>query len=235
MKIANPLNRIKLSEKFITVLTCSSDKQENSEMLYFNNNVPQLIELNATIGLRPDDLAYCEEYTWREYIENNQLNGIIPFMAYQLYTNYAYCMLRDAFENRFFIQSAGFGIVRSNYRMPKYNITFKNTKHKLVNLRKYKVNAKDGYLDFNHLLASGNNVDDIVYVGGKEYVKQFVELTRTLPNRKVIFFKGNPISIKSIKKEENFIFHQYYPENPNQRTNWQYGLARDLAHGNIGM
>jgi hypothetical protein len=231
-KIANPLNRIKLSEKFITVLTCSSDKQNNSEMLYFNNNVPQLIELNATIGLRPDDLTYVEEYTWREYIENNQQNGIIPFMAYQLYTKNAYCMLRDAFEDRFFIQSAGFGIVRSNYRLPKYNITF--TVNNEINRRNYFPNGQDGYQDFNHLLELDNNREDIVYVGGKSYVKQFIELTRALPNRKVIFYIGSPIHNNYINAGENFIFHQYYPENPNQRTNWQYGLARDLAHGHIG-
>lgn len=230
-KIANPLNRIKLSEKFITVLICSSGKQDNSEMLYFNNNVPQLIELNANEGLRPDNLAFNNELTWRNYIEQNQDNGNIPFMSHQLYTRIEYCMLRAAFGDRFFIQSAGFGIVRSNYRLPKYNITF--TGNNEDNRRYYLPNGGDGFLDFNHLLELDSKLEDIVYVGGKSYVKQFIELTRGLPNRKIIFYKGNPYPLNYINEGENFIFHQYYPENPGQRTNWHYGLASDLAHGHI--
>lgn len=232
MKIANPLNIIKLSEKFITVLTCSSDKQENSEMLCFNNNVPQLIELNATIGLRPDDLAYGEEYTWRNYIEQNQENGMIPFMAYQLYTDEKIDELRDALGDRFFIQSAGFGIVRSNYRLPKYNLTF--TGNNEDNHRKYLPNGGDGFIDFNHLYDLGNKDEDIVFAGEVDYLEQFIELTRTLPNRKVVFYINALDPTDYLNEDKNFLFKRYYPESPNQITNWHYGLARDLAHGHIG-
>jgi hypothetical protein len=232
-RIIDPRNRLKLSEKFITVLTCSNGKQDLSELIYDNNGLVEWIELNATEGLRPDDFAYGSEQTWRNIIEQNQHNGNIPFMAYQLYTENVYLMLREFFGDRFFIQSAGFGIIRSNYRLPKYNITFSSNVNDANNLRNYLPNGGDGYLDFNHLDELDNKLEDIVYVGGKSYVKQFIELTRDLPNRKVIFYIGNPIPLNNLNEGDNFIFHQYYPANPNQRTNWHYGLARDLAHGHI--
>ena len=57
----------------------------------------------------------------------------------------------------------------------KYNITF--TGNNEDNRRYYLPNGGDGFLDFNHLLELDSKLEDIVYVGGKSYVKQFIELS----------------------------------------------------------
>jgi len=229
-RILNPKNYIKLSNNFITVLTCSSRKQQDSKLVYNHNGELELIELNATVGLRPNDLAFDDVFTWREIVENNQDNGNIPFMAYELYVREEYTLLRDALGDRFFIQSAGFGIIRSDFRLPKYNITFGGANE--LNRRYYNPNENDGYNDFNQLPV---NDEDILYVGGQTYLPQFIELTRDLPNRKIIFYSTNQIPQNNINDGENFVFKQYTPMNPNQRTNWHYGLARDIANGFINM
>ena len=166
------------------------------------------------------------EMTWRDFVIANQYPKSIPVMAYQLYKRDEYRQLFNRFGNLFYILSAGWGLVRADYRLPKYDITFSNNADQ-INKRKY--NFPPEYLDFNHLCDLNEN-EDIIYIGGKDYLPLFYELTQNFKSRKIIYYH----SINQPKPHNgNYIYRRYYPNNPNIRTNWHYELARKISLGNI--
>jgi hypothetical protein len=218
---------IKLTDKFIPILICSSDKRDNSSLRYLNN---QEVVLNATEGLKPDDMAFDHDISWKEFILENQNELTIPFKAFQLYSLSTYRLMRCAFGRRFFIQSAGFGIIRSDFRIPEYNITFKGGN--IVNHRRYIANGLDGFNDLNHLLELNSNNQDILFIGSREYIKQFIELTNNLSCRKIIFYKGN-FNLRPYRNlNQQFVFVKYEPETSSNYT-WHYELADRLAEAEI--
>ena len=117
--------------------------------------------------------------------------------------------------------SAGWGLVKSEFKLPKYDISF-STKGNKKSIRKININKPPIYNDFNQLEVSC--VDDIVYVGGKDYLDLFYKLTQNLPNRKIIYYntqtqpKANNGNYKYIKYDINYT------------TNWYYQLAKDLCN-----
>ena len=88
--------------------------------------------------------------------------GLIP--AWQLCANRAYGFLADhCGPERFYILSAGWGLMRADFLTPAYDITF--SPHADSYKRKRK---KDRYDDLRMLPA--NCMEPIVFFGGKDYV-----------------------------------------------------------------
>lgn len=118
--------------------------------------------------------------------------------------------------------SAGWGLVNSEFKLPKYDISFSTSDNKK---RKNNINTPPIYNDFNQLEVSCE--DDIVYVGGKDYLNLFYKLTKNLPNRKIIYYNSN-----NAPKEHNGNY-RYIKFIIKYTRHWHYQLAKDFCNGII--
>ena len=172
---------------------------------------------------RPDDVS-DDGRTWRERlvaynaVADNPLN-LLP--AYKLTRPMPMALLADRFGlGRLFILSAGWGLIAADFLTPVYDITFTTAADDWKRRRK-----GDRYQDF--CMLSDDN-DPIVFVGGKDYLPLFSNLTARLQAPKIVFFNSG----KAPTLAEGFEVVRYPTTT---RTNWHYECARDLAAGNLDL
>ena len=230
-KIKNTLNKktdvLNLSKNFKVVMICAGGKNDSFFTSYPDNNFVNEPNENQPNENHPDEIMN-DGITWREYLNINQSDANLK-KAYELYKprkTGIYTRMYNKYLNRFFILSAGWGLVKSDFKLPNYDITFSTDKKSPKNTRRNQnINMLPIYKDFNQLNVNIN--DDIVYVGGVKYLKLFYKLTKDLPNRKIIYYnsKNNPKPLLG-----NYLYRRYFIKYP---TNWHYELAEKIANGII--
>jgi hypothetical protein len=116
----------------------------------------------------PDEVV--EGKTWRgllqEYNSNcAKTNPLNLSRAYDLYKNHIYRELVDSFgKSNVFILSAGWGLIRSDYLLPSYDITFSPMAEKFAQRRR-----RDSFEDFR--MSDSDEFETILFFGGKHYQK----------------------------------------------------------------
>jgi len=211
------------------VMCCSNGK--NGSYLSHNGNKICFVakgqnESFEGISAHPDDLIPNQQYSWRHIIAEQRENcGLVE--AYKLYDNDIYRSLFKKFGNALYIFSAGWGIVRADFKLPMYNITFSSNS----NVEKWAVRKKDDvYNDFNHLLSCDAS-ETIVLLSGIDYIMPFYDLTKNLSNLKIVICKSEK-AIKQIQCLNNDKFQcKYYSTTTS--TNWYYSFAKNLISGEI--
>lgn len=214
------LDKLKLSKNFKVVMACAGGKNDSKFTQYPKVNF--VATPNLVNEFRPDDICPLENIAWRLYLIENQ-NDSNLLKAYLLYKRNEYQILYNKFKSSFFILSAGWGLVNSEFKLPKYDITFSTTTQP-KSKRNIKLISQPMYHDFNQLTVEVE--DDIVFLGGKDYRNLFYKLIQNLPNRKVIFYKGQlPILPRWVINRSTFTFVRYVPYNPNNNYGWYYELG----------
>ena len=214
------------------IISCCDTKNggpliHNGEMINFVSHVDQVVP-NDEMYFHPDDLVTNEGITWRELVSQQGLNNNLQ-PAYDLYRPPIYNSLYQKYGNDLFIFSAGWGIVRADYKLPKYNVTFSKANHVPIFAKR---NLSDSFQDFNHLDKTENNInEDIVLIAPKDYVISFCQLTHHLKNKKIIFYFGAEIKNKFIN-EPDFEFRKLPFETTNNRK-WHYEFAQRLINNKI--
>lgn len=177
---------------------------------------------------QPDDRANGSGQTWRDklaaYNQEFARTGENPtnlLSAGSLYTPPAYAKLRAATAG-FFVLSAGWGLVRSSYLLPDYDVTF--SKNKNVPLKSRRSMRQGGWKDFNHLTSDTPPDEEIHFFGSKEYLALFCVLAE--PERRegwvVIHHKGPVVQNPRCR-------YEHYTGTT--RTNWHYvALSEFLAY-----
>ena len=221
------IEKLNLSKNFKVVMVCAGRKRDSFFTGYHNKNFVNNSVQN--FEHHPDEIMNNGITTWREYLINNQ-NDINLKMAFDLYLPIRYpdiyVDLHAKFNTNFYILSAGWGLINSEFKLPKYNITFSENNNILPNYRRNKnLIIPPIYNDFNQLLV--NDEDDIILLGGKDYRNLFYKLTQYLSNRKVIYYKEQQIPTlpNFVINRQTFIFVQYKPDNPNNNYDWYYELG----------
>ncbi len=166
---------LKLSENFNVVMMCSKSKQDNSDLIFDNNPIAFKAISNRNINqFKPDDkVTLNENYTWRNFVSDNQHQAIIPFRAYELYRNNSYQYLFQAFNRRMFIISAGWGIINAEFRLPNYDITFSENPDAETLRNDY----DPDFHDYNQLIGVTEE-DDIVFIPNTVMVSTAVRRKR---------------------------------------------------------
>jgi hypothetical protein len=191
-------------------------RDDNNKRVNFIAQPSMAPENCGELFVRPDDIA-DEDKSYRDlliaYNENGD-NSFGLYKAWRLYSNPTYRKLVLAFgEENIFILSAGWGLVRSTFLLPQYDITFSHAGGKLK-----KRSAHDSYCDFAHI--QENETDEVHFVGGKGYVPLFLDLTKSVANR-ILHYNS-----------------QTQPKAPGcqlklfettRRTNWHYDCAAALC------
>ena len=163
--------------------------------------------------------------TWRQLLEDynqrnqNNLLGLVP--AYKLYKHPVYEQLVEKYglEN-VFILSAGWGLIRADFLTPYYDITFSAQADTYKRRRE-----KDPFFDLSMLPAS--STEDMVFFGGKSYLKLFCSLTQRYKGTRFIFY--------NLTEEPQVNGCKLIKYETKAKTNWHYGCAKDFAAGRLGL
>jgi len=214
----------------IIVIQCAAKKNPSAGTLYSVEGRPVVFVADPesapndsyVLYARPDD-PYDDTLSWRDVLwRYNELNhgnprNLLP--AYLLYENKAYGRLVDRFgvEN-VYVLSAGWGLIRADFLTPSYDITFSQSAVDYARRR-----ASDSYRDFCMVPAQGD--EEIVFLGGKDYLPLFTRLTRALPQQKTVFFNSS--------RQPDLPGFTTVRFDTNTRTNWHYECANALLNGSI--
>jgi hypothetical protein len=220
-----------LTEKALAlkvVIQCAGSKHERG---YFRADDGTRIEFVAhpdkaprSQGIRfahPDQPS-DNGLTWRQRVADyNADRGRNPSSlepAFRLYRARQYEQLVGEFgPGQVFVLSAGWGLIRSDYLIPHYNITFQrpnNPAESYIWRRPH-----DRFQDFNQLTITSD--DHIIFLGGKNYRDYFEAFT------------ADAIATKTIYYNSDYIFPRrgfdYKLFETARKTNWHYSCADELV------
>lgn len=204
------------------VIQCAA--QKDSDAGYWRTDAGKAVSFvaspaQATLSrkmmyARPDDTS-DQGVSWRSLVgDYNKAPGLNPlnlYPAYRLYRNHTYRALAEKFgiENTF-ILSAGWGLIRSDFLTPQYDITFSGVAD-IANRRR----KNDYYSDFCMLPDDGA---EIVFFGGKDYLPLFLSLTGALKGKRIVFYNS-----ASCPNVPGCTVRRYKTAT---RTNWHYQCAK---------
>jgi hypothetical protein len=165
-----------------------------------------------------DDRIRYENKTWRELIINGQNDPSLNLIkAYRLYKpKIAPSIYEDfykEFDNSFYILSAGWGIIRADFRIPAYDITF-STAPKVPEYARR--NVDHVWTDINHLkedIDNGKYAPDskIILFAGKDYLLHFRRMTQSISYKKKILVYANDESENGkVIKDGWFVYENYF-------------------------
>lgn len=213
------------------VIQCSKKKHEEAGT--FKTNQGKVVRFVAQpekhttkkgeVFFRPDDMHPDLNVTWREYLKiyNRQSENQFELLkAANLYARDIYQRLAEDKRWKTFILSAGWGLVRADFLLPSYDITFSKIAEEYERRR-----PEDEFDDFNHL--SNKRLNTIYFFGGTEYLDLYYKQTRHIPGRKVVYYVS-----KSLKKEQGHGYN-YIKYTTTQKTNWHYKCASDFIKGGV--
>jgi hypothetical protein len=212
------------------IISCCSRKTgesftHNGQPINFISRVNEVIE-NPGNYFHPDDLIPNENSSWRDVITQQEIrHDLNP--AHELYQDPIYNSLFDHFGIDLFIFSAGWGLVRADYKLPRYDVTFSNRQRTPNYTRR---DNNDHFNDFNQLL--GLNPEEVLlFMGGMDYVMPFYGLTENMPNEKIIVYRNQNLLDNLPNLDINNFQFLYYQTN--RRTNWHYEFAKRLINNEI--
>jgi len=201
----------------IIVIQCSNKKHDDAGT-FGRGHIKFVANPEDDLEFRPDDIIPKASMTWREYLTLYNLKGKNKDSlshAGKLYKNKTYAKLIDRYgEKNVYILSAGWGLIRSDYLIPKYDITF-SASAKKKNRRK----QADPYSDYNQLLHIDLHDKEVHFFGGKDYLELFCRLTAQLRGDKYIHYATD-----NIEKQRGYNYIKY----PRCFTNWHYQAVKDF-------
>ena len=221
----------------IVVISCAGSKNPKAGRLKDKDGTPvefvahprEVPDNPASIYVRPDDQSGYG-ISWRDklldYNRKYQDTGYNPddiLPAWQLYKNSIYSKLVNKYgaENTY-ILSAGWGLIRSDFLTPHYDITFSSNSKVEQYKRRYR---KDKFEDWNCLPKDPKG--PIVFLGGNNYRPLFCTLAESRDCRKVVFYKA-----QEQPEAPGCDLKRY---NTKTNTNWHYQCAWDLIEGKISI
>jgi hypothetical protein len=215
----------------LIVIQCAGRKSDQAGYLKTRDQkrvsfiaYPQEYTEPKSLLAHPDDLS-DRGMSWRDmllaYNEDPGDNplGLLP--AWQLYTPPAYKSLVKTFGvANVYILSAGWGLIKSDFLTPCYDITFSAKADAYMRRKK-----RDTYKDLCQLPM--DTTEPVVFLGGKDYLPLFCQLSQGYNGERSIFYNS-----KIAPKAPSCNLVRY---ETTKRTNWHYECAQALVDGRIGI
>ena len=140
--------------------------------------------------------------------------------AWALYKHRRYGELKQKYgEENLYILSAGWGLVRADYRLPYYDITF-SSQAEAYKKRKMAEQYND------EMKIPRDTTRPIIFFGSMGYIDLFCALTKNIKAPRHIWFNTD----KS-PPQKGCALHDYGKHN--HKTNWHYACAQDFMMGTI--
>ncbi|MDE0209488.1 MAG: hypothetical protein OXJ64_06355 [Boseongicola sp.] len=176
------------------------------------------------IHAKPDDPSDTGR-SWRavleEYNASPKVNPLGLMPAWQLYKDRTYRLLFEhCGPERLYILSAGWGLIRSDFLTPDYDITFSG--HRNVEVFKRRT-PRDEYDDFNML--PRDSKEPITFFGGRAYIRQFCTLTDGVKAERHVWYNSSRKPIAPGCFLSRF--------DTRTRTNWHYECAQAYMHDGL--
>lgn len=222
-----------MKEQVTIVIACAGSKATDAG--YWTTDEGKTVKFIARPGeaqpggnviyARPDDTDEQSGKTWRALLkEYNRRwrgkddNGRELLPAYRLYSKPIYGDLVDKYGmERVFILSAGWGLIRSDFLTPQYDITFASGAG--CSRRK----QSDWYDDCNEMPDSPG--ERIYLFAGLAYHKLFCRLIQGKGHERIVFYRSQEIPSCPGCRTKPYL--------ANVQTNWHYLCARDFMNGKI--
>lgn len=215
----------------IVVIQCAASKRSDAGHLVTCSGKP--VEFVGSPNIAPDrsDRVYARPDDFREdgtpwrkalrtYNENPGNNPLRLCRAFELYRNETYRRLVECFNvENVYILSAGWGLIRSDFLTPHYDITFSLGVDAYKRRRK-----KDHYEDYRML--PQDTREEVVFFGGTAYVPLFCSLTNAIRGAKIVFFNSKNAPAASGCEMRRF-------QKATRSTNWHYDCANAFIDGTI--
>jgi hypothetical protein len=183
---------------------------------------PELAPDDGEFYARPDDPCDAST-TWRDlllHINRGSISSPSDLLAAgDLYRPAAY---RDLLEHtgreRVYVLSAGWGLIRSDFLLPDYDITFSRRADDFKRRQK-----ADRYRDFSMLPPQSD--EPILFLGSKDYLPLFRQLSAGYRGERFVLFRSaeppDCPECVAVRFETN------------RRTNWHYEAAETYVAGNL--
>ena len=214
----------------IVVIQCAARKRPHAGHLVTDDGKlvdfvahPKIAPVQSKkIYARPDDVPE-NGISWRRqllnYNKTPQNNPLRLCPAFQLYENETYGLLVNQFGlEGVYILSAGWGLIRSDFMIPYYDITFSQSADS------YKRRRRTDHYDDCCMLPD-QIADEIVFLGGKDYLQLFCYLTKG--RKRTVFFNSAVTPRFSDCEFKRF--------ETARRTNWHYECANALIEGRLSL
>jgi hypothetical protein len=214
----------------IVVIQCAARKHPDASHLVTSDGRPIDFVAHPELApaqdnrlyARPDDISE-NGMSWRaklwNYNKSQKDNPLRLCPAYKLYKNKAYGLLVNRFGlESVYILSAGWGLIRSDFLTPYYDITFSQSADPYMRRRR-----TDRYDDFR-MIPDGVK-DEILFIGGKDYLPLFCQLTNKAEGKRVVFFNS-----ANVPRLEGCVFKRFETRT---QTNWHYECANALLSGRV--
>jgi len=212
----------------LVVIQCAATKRPEAGCLMSEGGVPVTFVADpvkappssGAILARPDDVGQ-DGRTWRQILADhnddpsNSRHALLR--AYELYANPIYRRLTERFGvEGAYILSAGWGLIRSDFRMPSYDITFSGQADPWKRRRK-----GDDYRDFAMLPLEADG--PIVFLGSKDYLPLFLKLTDGSRAERIVVYRS-----VNVPDAPGCKLHRFETRT---MTNWHYEAAEALLRG----
>ncbi|MBE9524951.1 MAG: hypothetical protein IMY76_07610 [Chloroflexi bacterium] len=209
------------------VIQCAGSKNKGG-FLKTGDGRPVVFVANPSLAPENADCIYAhpdgmrsDGKSWRQYlVEYNALKPHNPdglYAAIDLYRSSAYADLKDTFgAEKVFILSAGWGLVRGDFLLPSYDITFSQSGKSTPYISRA---INQDFMDFNMLDLTSRYA--LVYLGGKDYIPLFCDLTQSYAGERTVIFNA------ATPPKAPGCLHVKF--DTTIRTNWHYECAHRLS------
>ena len=214
----------------MVVIQCASRKHSNAGFLQGPDGRNVMFVANPDtapvstdcIYARPDDLS-SDGKSWRTHLLNYNSNpGNNPlglYQAWELYSHPIYEHLAKHFGvGSLYILSAGWGLIKSDFLTPYYDITF-NSQAEDYKRRRLRARCND------FCMLPSKSTTHIVFFGGKDYVGLFSSLTEHVKGHRTVWYNSQ------YKQEAKGCEVRRFPTLT--RTNWHYTCAQAFIEGKL--
>lgn len=214
----------------IVVIQCAAGKREDAGHLTTRDGKRVIFVGNPTLAPESEDCIYAKPDdvsdqggTWREvlvhYNRAESSNPLRLLPAVELYKNDTYRALASKLgTSRVYILSAGWGLIPASFLTPYYDITFSAAADAWK-----RRNRVDTYADL--CLLCPDTKDNVVFMGGKDYLPLFIRLTSALPMSRTVLYNS---AEEPTAPRCNFVRF-----NTSTRTNWHYECAHALMRNEL--
>jgi hypothetical protein len=214
----------------IVVIQCAARKREKAGFLRTGEGKPVLFVAHPASAPASDNCIYARPDdpsdhggSWREVlVRYNEARGNNPLSllpAFELYERDTYRALVKRFGiDKIYILSAGWGLIPASFLTPYYDITFAANADDWKRRRQ-----RDAYRDLSML--SVETEEEIVFLGGKDYLPLFARLTAPARSARMVFYNSATLPDAPDCRLVRF--------STTTRTNWHYECADALMRGDI--
>ena len=210
------------------IIQCSGSKRSDARTLTYGGIIANFVA-NAKLAppsksetsVTPDDAIAGSSMTWRELLLRSQgvQSGLLTVA--ELYRPRVYRQLVASYgPENVFILSAGWGLIRADFRLPNYDITFSSQAEKYKRRK-----ASESFSDFNQL---SDGTDPVVFFGGQNYRPLLNTLLLSHQRQKIAFFRS-----EGNAKPGFFRGWDMRPYITPKLTNWHYDAAAAFATGHL--